>query len=93
MKLTEEQAADLLWEGSAEDDLWAADQENWTNIGKGERARVIFYQRKGPNQGTHFRLTVMRYGSEFTEWHYVYTLECPEVKARKVETTVWDVCK
>ncbi len=91
MKLTEEQAADLIWEQSADPDLHVEDIGDWVNVGKGEHIWVIFYsQDEGEN---FYRLETVRYGSEFTDWHYEHTLSCKQVQKREIKSFIWEDTK
>jgi len=82
MKLTEEQAKDLLW-GDHEDDFKVEEESEWTHEHKFQHKEVIFVYG-----GKFYELNVSRSGSEWTDWYYDFTLDCPEVEKREVTTHI-----
>lgn len=94
MKITEQQAQDLLWEEDAEGGLTLTDKSDWVhNGGKGETCRVIFCVPNPPNMkglDEHFAFHVYRSGSDYTDWHYdFFDLDCYEMAMQEVVEHRW----
>lgn len=84
MKLTKEQAEALLWE-EYEDDFGIEHQSEWEHSHKYQHKEVVFTY-----EGKSYMLQVSRSGSDFSEWYYDFTLNCPEVEKKEVITYVWE---
>lgn len=86
MKLTEQQARDIAFDGSEEFEI--IEESDWVSQGKYDYSNIVFKDKNGD----FFILNLSRCGSYFTDYEYDYELECPQVKKVKkmVEIESWE---
>jgi len=88
IKLTREKAEELFFEGGDEEFSLIDGGGAWEGESKYFYKSIIF-KNKLTNQ--YFRLDANKSGSHFSDWHYDFTLDCPEVQKIKkiVEIEEW----
>jgi hypothetical protein len=94
--LTEEQAKDLLFQDTVLDEdgeeiYFKVQEEGWIEAGKYSHNTIIF-----SNCGGHYyELHCSKSGSYYSDYHYEFSLNCPEVKQVKkmIEVTEWERVK
>jgi hypothetical protein len=95
MKLTEEQAQDILCGDS--DEFTVLDEGEWIGGGKYEHRDVVFRAADDDTpveDGVKgFMMSVSRTGSHYTDWYYDYQLECPEVVRIPCVSYTWEKAK
>ena len=88
MKISSEQAQDIVFEEWSDKGLKIISVGDWVSDGKYETCESIFEYK-----GKFYSLVVSRTGSPYTDWHYTWedtdTFDCPEVKKVEVITTKW----
>ena len=84
----EKDAKIIFWgEPDDEDHYEVVEELGWKDDGKYSYKDVIFRVKDIP--GSCFRLTIHRSGSYFTDYHYEFELECPQVYQTSEIVIVW----
>jgi hypothetical protein len=88
MKISKQDAKDLLW-GDSTDDYEFVESSEWEQDAKMQSCRVIFKTKNND----YYAYWVYRSGSPFTDWDYDLdynkTIECQQVRQVEVVKTDW----
>lgn len=89
IKLTEEQAKDIHQDEGGETGYVVVESPNWEDGGKYDYADIIFAAEADKKTGPYYGLGISRSGSYYTDWHYMYELDCHEMEKKPVTEIRW----